>query len=333
MGRAAAAHRFKRRQKKPPGPLHTHCNRHPIFVPISENDMKIQAGDPSYIDEVKRRLDAPANPISLTKLERRIAAYLSANPNALAVDNSATIAKRAHVSPMTVTRFFKKVGFDNAADAKDMARRQFYDGSPEAVGARFETFRRTPGRQDQHIQLAHAMEAMRKASDLRTQPMWQHIVKAVARADSVYAAGFQTMRYLANGLVQRLNYIRPNAYELDGLDGTYAQLLTSPGGNRVLIVIDAFRYGRNGPLLARAAKEQGAEVVVFCDELCDWAGAITPHVVALPMEPDLFLWPSTALHFSLNLLVQDVIDEMGDEVTSHLKQLSKAQDTFGQYAK
>jgi DNA-binding MurR/RpiR family transcriptional regulator len=295
--------------------------------------MESKPSDPSFIDEVKRRLDNPDDPISLTKLERRIAAYLSANPNALAVDNSATIAKRAHVSPMTVTRFFKKVGFENAADAKDMAKRQLYDGSPEAVGARFESFRQTPGRQDQNTQFNHAMEAMRKASDLRTQPMWQHIVKSVAHADSVYAAGFQTMRYLANGLVQRLNYIRPNAYELDGVDGTYAQFLTSPSRKKLLIVIDTFRYGRNGPLLARAAKEQGAEVVVFCDDLCDWASAITPHVVALPMEPDLFLWPSTALHFSLNLLVQDVIDEIGDGVTAHLKQLSKAQDTFGQYAK
>ena len=139
--------------------------------------------------------------------------------------------------------------------------------------------------------------------------------------------------YLANGLVQRLNYIRPHAFELDGIDGTYAQLLTSPQGRKVLIVIDSFRYGRNGPLLAQAAKEQGTEVVVFCDELCDWASAITPCVVALPMEPDLFLWPSTALHFSLNLLVQDVIDELGDSVTAHLKKLSKAQDTFGQYSK
>jgi DNA-binding MurR/RpiR family transcriptional regulator len=295
--------------------------------------MKEPKNDRSFIDEVKRRLDSADNPISLTKLERRIAAYLSANPNALAVDNSATIAKRAHVSPMTVTRFFKKIGFDSAADAKDLAKRQFYDGSPEAVGARFESFRRTPGRQDQHTQFVHAMEAMRQASEMRTQPMWQGIVKAVARADSVYAAGFQTMRYLANGLVQRLNYIRPNAYELDGVDGTYAQLLTNPNGNKVLIVIDSFRYGRNGPLLARAAKAQGAEVVVFCDDLCDWASDITPFVVALPMEPDLFLWPSTALHFSLNLLVQDVIDELGDAVTLHLKQLSKAQDTFGQYAK
>ena len=295
--------------------------------------MKSTHTDPSFIEEIKRRLEGADQPISLTKLERRIAAYLNANPNALAVENSATIAKRAHVSPMTVTRFFKKMGFDSAADAKDLAKRQFYDGSPEAVGARFESFRRTPGRQDQDMQLAHATEAMRKASDIRQLPMWQHIVKAVAAADSVYAAGFQTMRYLANGLVQRLNYIRPHAFELDGIDGTYAQLLTSPQGRKVLIVIDSFRYGRNGPLLAQAAKDQGAEVVVFCDELCDWASAITPCVVALPMEPDLFLWPSTALHFSLNLLVQDVIDELGDSVTAHLKKLSKAQDTFGQYSK
>ena len=143
----------------------------------------------------------------------------------------------------------------------------------------------------------------------------------------------QRARVPANGLVQRLNYIRPNAFELDGIDGTYAQLLTSPKGKKVLIVIDTFRYGRNGPLLAQAAKEQGTEVVVFCDELCDWAHPVTPLVVALPMEPDLFLWPSTALHFSLNLLVQDVIDSLGDSVTSHLKKLSQAQDMFGQYSK
>jgi DNA-binding MurR/RpiR family transcriptional regulator len=295
--------------------------------------MEYDHSDSSFIDEMKQRLENKDNPISLTKLERRIAAYLTANPNALVVDTSATIAKRAYVSPMTVTRFFKKVGFDNAADAKDLAKRQLYDGSPEAVGARFESFRSTPGRQDQDAQLAHATEALRKASEIRTQPMWQHIVHAVAHADSVYAVGFQTMRYLANGLVHRLNYIRPNALELDGIDGTYAQLLTNPRPNKLLIIIDTFRYGRNGPLLAQAAQEQGVEVVVFCDELCDWATKFTSNVVALPMEPDLFLWPSTAIHFSLNLLAQDVIDEIGDGVTEHLKRVSKAQDTFGQYAK
>lgn len=295
--------------------------------------MKIKTRDPSFFEEVKRRLDSPDNPINLTKLERRIAAYLSANPNALAVDNSAAIAKRAHVSPMTVTRFFKKMGFENAADAKNMAKRQLSDVNPEAVGARFEHFRRAPGRQDQNTQFTHAVEAMRKASELRTQPLWRDIVNAVAVADSVYAAGFQTMRYLANGLVQRLNYIRPDVFELDGIDGTFAQLLTSQSPKKVLIIVDTFRYGRNGPLLARSAMEQGAQVVVFCDESCDWAHDITPWVVALPMEPDLFLWPSTALHFSLNVLVQDVIDALGDGVAAHLKQLSKAQDTFGHYAK
>jgi DNA-binding MurR/RpiR family transcriptional regulator len=295
--------------------------------------MKHRQSDPSFLVELKRRLASADNPVNLTKLERRIAAYLNANPHAIAIDNGATLAKRAHVSPMTVTRFFKKIGFENAADAKDMAKRQLYEASPEAVGVRFESFRRSPDRHDQDTQLAHATEAMRKAVELRSQPLWKHIVQSVAQADSVYAAGFQTMRYLAVGLIQRLNYIRPNAFELDGIDGTYAQLLTNPRPGKLLIIIDTFRYGRNGPRLAQTAQEQGTEVIVFCDELCDWAHQITPNVVALPMEPDIFLWPSTALHFSLNLLVQDVLDDIGDEVTAHLKQLSKAQDTFGHYAK
>ena len=83
--------------------------------------MKSTHTDPSFIEEIKRRLEGADQPISLTKLERRIAAYLNANPNALAVENSATIAKRAHVSPMAVTRFVKKMGFDSAAFAKDLA--------------------------------------------------------------------------------------------------------------------------------------------------------------------------------------------------------------------
>ena len=109
--------------------------------------------------------------------------------------------------------------------------------------------------------------------------------------DSVYATGFQTMGYLANGLVQRLGYVRANVHELDGTDGVYAKLLTDPAPKRTLIIIDTFRYGRNGPVLAKAARDRGADVVIFCDELCDWAAPITPYVVALPSEAGFFFRP------------------------------------------
>lgn len=269
----------------------------------------------------------------LTKLERRIAGYLLANPTAVVVDTSAAIAEHAHVSPMTVTRFFKKIGFESAAAAKEEVKRQLYGTELNAIGTRFEEFRRSRGLLDQDAHYKAAAAATSRACEYRAEPVWPDIVRLVAYANSVYATGFQTMSYLANGLVQRLSYVRANVHELDGADGVYAKLLTDPAPKRTLIIIDTFRYGRNGPVLAKAARDRGADVIIFCDELCDWASSITPYVVALPSEPGFFFRPTTALHFSLNLLIQDVIDELGDSVRDQMKLLSDAQKLFGQYLK
>ena len=270
---------------------------------------------------------------SLTKLERRIAAYLMANPTALLVETSGTIAERAYVSPMTVTRFFKKLGFDNAAAAKDALKQELYGSELRTIGNRFDEFQRSrvAANHDEHYQSAAA--ATSRACEVSKEPIWRDIVSMVAHSDSVYATGFQTMGYLANGLVQRLGYVRANVHELDGTDGVYAKLLTDPAPKRCLIIIDTFRYGRNGPVLAKAARDRGANVVIFCDELCDWAGPITPYVVTLPSESGFFFRPTTAIHFSLNLLIQDVIDELGDSVREQMKLLSQAQELFGQYMK
>lgn len=272
----------------------------------------------------------------LTRLERRVAAYLLANPSAVVVDTGATIAERVEVSAMTVTRFFKKIGFEDAAAARQSVKQLLYGGGSSAIGNRFDEFKRsqrTGDAAEDNSPYQAAALAIERACAYRQTARWNEIVGLLTDADSVYAAGFQTMGYLANGLVQRLSYVRANVHEMDGTDGVYAKLLTDPAAKRTLLIIDIFRYGKNGPVLAQAARERGADVVVFCDELCDWAAAITPHVVALPSESGFFFRPTTAIHFILGLLVQDVIDRLGDRVRAQMALLSEAQELFGQYMK
>ena len=280
-----------------------------------------------FIAQITARRD------EFTKLERRIAAYLVSSPSALLLETSGTIADRAHVSAMTVTRFFKKLGFENAACAKDALKMEMYGSEARTIGKRFDDFQRSRADATHMAHYQRAAAATSRACEVSQEPFWRDIVSLVARADSVYATGFQTMGYLASGLVQRLGYIRPNVHEMDGTDGVYAKLLTDPAPKRTLVIIDIYRYGRNGPVLAKAARDRGADVVVFCDELCDWAAPITPYVVALPSEEGFFFRPTTAIHFGLNLLIQDVIDELGDSVREQMKLLSQAQELFGQYMK
>ncbi len=270
---------------------------------------------------------------NFTVLERRIAAYLLANPSAVLVDTSGAIAENVHVSPMTVTRFFKKIGFEDAAAARDSVRHQLAGRAISSIDSRFEEFRRSRGLPDQYAHYEAAALAIKRACEYRETPIWKEIISLITSANSVYATGFQTMGYLANGLVQRLNYVRANVHEMDGTDGVYAKLLTDPAPSKALIIIDTFRYGKNGPVLARTARDRDTKVIVFCDELCDWAAPITPYVVALPSESGFFFRPTTAIHFILGLLIQDVIDSLGESVRKQMSLLSEAQELFGQYIK
>ncbi len=268
---------------------------------------------------------------SLTKLERRVAVHLLSHPDALLVDTSEVVAKRAFVSPMTVTRFFRKLGFESAAQARQGARKNLSSQMPNAIGSRFEHFQRQRTHLGPDEDLKGALAAIRHASEYRSTPMWAEIVDLVAHADAVFAAGFQTMRYMASGLVGRLSYIRSNVHELDGVDGVYAPFFSSTASRRTLILVDIFRYGKNGPILAKVAREQGADVVVLCDEHCRWAAEITPFVVTLPSESGFFFRPTMAMHFCLHMLVQDVIDALGEPVRRQLSLLSDAQELFGQF--
>lgn len=265
----------------------------------------------------------------LTRLESRIAAYLLARPETILVETSAEIARTLNVSPMTVTRFYRKLGFEGALEARSAARRTAFGPETRRIDQRFasaDALRRATDRRED-AELGHA--AVDAAIALRETQAWSAVVELVAAADSVHAIGFQTMHFLADGLCRRLAYLRDRVHILDGIDGVYAGLLPSAGERITLIIIDTFRYGAHGPLLARLARERGVDVVVFADEFCEWASAITPHVLRYPAETRFVLSMPLGITTGLTLLLQDVTAVLGDAASRRIEKLSDAQEHFG----
>ncbi len=84
-------------------------------------------------------------------------------------------------------------------------------------------------------------------------------------------------------------------------------------------------------MLAKIARKHDANVIIFCDEHCNWAADITPFEVTLASEYGFFFRPTMNLHFCMHMLVQDVIDGLGESVRQQLKLLSEAQELFGQF--
>lgn len=261
----------------------------------------------------------------LTHKEKRIAAYLQARPDAVLVQSNTDIARTLNISPMTLTRFYRKLGFENSADIRSQAMQSSFGPESYRIDQRFQTLDR--GRDAEDQELCNA--AIRAVFELRTTPLWEEVVQLFTKSDAISVTGFQTMHFLADGFYRRLSYMRNRVRMIDGIDGVYADLLPAENEDVTLIIIDTFRYGAHGPLLTSLARERGINVVVIADEFCDWATGLTPHILRFPAETRFVLGMPIAITTALTLLLQDVGAELGESASLRMKELSKAQEHFG----
>jgi len=269
--------------------------------------------------------------VSFTKLEQRVATYLMGRPEALALETSAEIALKLDVSPMTVSRFFKKMGFERASELRNKARLELSGPRSARIGDRYQSFVRSKATQGAGMERQIADAGINAALDLRASPKWQAGVRCLAQADFVAIVGFQLYHYLATGLAMRLNYVRPGVSAVSGLDGVFTEVFTQGSGRKCLLIIDMFRYASQGPDLARHAKDNGYEVILMCDEFCDWGNQFADYVFTFPNEGQFFLPLPVGLHFGLNLLYQDVVYELGADATDQVEKMSQYQEVFGAF--
>ena len=80
---------------------------------------------------------------TLTKTEKKIASYFLSRPDCLVLETAATIAGNVGVSPMTVGRFLRKLGFDGVSDVRHSLKADLYGpevGSVWSIDRRYQAF-------------------------------------------------------------------------------------------------------------------------------------------------------------------------------------------------
>src|SRR4051795_2546138 len=79
----------------------------------------------------------------LTKTEKKLAGYFLSRPECLVLETAATIAGNVGVSPMTVGRFLRKLGFDGVSDVRHSLKADLYGpevGSVWSIDRRYQAF-------------------------------------------------------------------------------------------------------------------------------------------------------------------------------------------------
>ena len=272
----------------------------------------------------------------LTKTEKKLAGYLLSRPDCLVLETAATIAGNVGISPMTVGRFLRKLGFDGLSDMRHQLKADLYgpDGaSLWSIDRRYQAFTR---REKEHFSLQDSLDAelaaIRKAYEMTTTPLWARTVDSFANADRVFISGLHMARGLALEFVSRLEYIRPGVHLADGQNGHYADVLFDDAARVAFLLIDFYRYDKATQRAAELAKRRGHEVHIIADDYCLWAHKITDRVFNLPTSTGLYWHSTAAISALLNLLVNDVIRQLGKAVPKRIDKVLQAQKSFDQFA-
>ena len=272
----------------------------------------------------------------LTKTEKKLAGYLLSRPDCLVLETAATIAGNVGISPMTVGRFLRKLGFDGLSDMRHQLKADLYgpDGaSLWSIDRRYEAFAR---REKEHFSLQDSLDAelaaIRQAYEMTTTPLWTRTVESFANCDRVFVSGLHMARGLALEFVSRLEYIRPGVHLADGQNGHYADVLLDDAARVAFLLIDFYRYDKATQRAAELAKRHGHEVHIIADDYCLWGHKVTDRVFKLPTSTGLYWHSTAAMSVLLNLLVNDVIRVRGKMVPKRIAGVLRAQKAFDQFA-
>ena len=185
-----------------------------------------------------------------TKTDILISNYIERNLAELPFETAKSIAESVGVSQMTVGRYLRRLGYDGLEDLKQEMRK----GSSRTAWQVKGKFDRLQDDIREGRLLAQLIEQqigdLTQMYEITVSPEWHDAIKAIAEAEEVYVAAYQNVRGVAQYFAAQLSYARPKVQFLDGLNGTYSELLDGSAENRLLILTDVRRFAAKALTLA-----------------------------------------------------------------------------------
>jgi len=263
-----------------------------------------------------------------SKSDKLIAGYIERNIADLPFETARSIATRLGVSPMTVGRYLRRLGFDGLDHLKHELRR---GSSNPAWQVKGQVDRLQQDVRDGKLMaglIRQQIDNLGVIYELTAQPEWQLIVNALVDASEVYVAAYQNVRGIAQYFASQLSYTRPRVQFVDGLNGTYAELLDGSVEGRLLFLHDVRRFAAKARPLAIEARRAGVKVVLLTDEFCPWAEEVSDIALIVPGSHGP-LWDGAATMTAvMDLMLSNIIVVLGDDVSERVETLTRLQDVF-----
>ncbi|MDQ6437512.1 MurR/RpiR family transcriptional regulator [Mesorhizobium sp. LHD-90] len=266
-----------------------------------------------------------------TKSDILIANYIERNLAELPFETAKSIAQSVGVSQMTVGRYLRRLGYDGLDELKREMRPSASRTAWQVKG-KFERLRDDArGGKLLAALIQQQIDDLGQVYELTVSPEWHKTVAFLVNSEEVFVAAFQNVRGVAQYFASQLSYARPKVQFVDGLNGTYAELLDGSREDRCLFLFDVRRFASKARPLAEQARAAGVKVILVSDDACIWAREVSDVALIMPGAHGP-LWDGAATTVALlDLVISNVIVELGDNVNARVDRLTQLQDVFGDF--
>lgn len=241
-----------------------------------------------------------------TTSEKKIASYMLHNISGIPFETAASLGERVGVSPMTVGRFLRNLGYAGLNELKKELRGNapwlpLYTNPERAREADFVA-----------ESLQTDIRVLTQAYALARTEEWTSIVKALVTAERISVASFHHGRFIGLGFANLLQHVKPRTRFADGSDGAYTDILLDSDADSCIVLIDFRRYARHFRVLAEEVAARGIPLVIVTDSQCYWARQLTDKVLMLSLDADRAWHNFGAVTSLLSLLISEVTRLQGD---------------------
>ena len=218
-----------------------------------------------------------------TPAERRIARYFSDHLNELPFETASSVADRLELSPMTVGRFLRALGYQGLDGIKVHLRETVAPATWQIPPSMEQLQRDVNEGQPLAGLIAEQIEMLHHVYNLAGQPQWADAVTMVLSAREIFVASHHGLSGLGQHFCDRLAATRDDVYFSSGGNGNYIELLGRQTTDALLIIIDSHRFAKSR-LLARTTRRAGYKLLLITGQYTEWAHEFANVTLALPPQ-------------------------------------------------
>jgi DNA-binding MurR/RpiR family transcriptional regulator len=256
--------------------------------------------NPSFLARVRDALDG------LPPAERRLGDFVCDFPGELAAYSAVELASLAQVSNATVSRFVKRLGYENYEEARRHARAESQTGSRLFLAKSTDR----GGVQSLQSLVAQSVENIEGTFLAITEGQINSAVEAILAARKTWVLGYRISHTFADYFRWQMTQLIENIVSLPAAGETLGEHLVSVTADDVFVVFGLRRRIAKMDAVLSAIEKRGAKLLYVTDEAVPVRSTATWHFRCQTLDPGP-LFNHVAVLALCHLLITRAVEKSG----------------------